>query len=144
MDIVTNVTIGEEGIVVEEDSTRKRNKNSRPPKKRKRGKNSTQVAVDDVRVLEKNINETCNDILGYYNTSTSIISMGNVGYHRCKCAKGYYRRIEDGLCVTQETCIECGPNEVFETCRSSRYVYNIPFTIEKLPIALYDESAPVS
>mmetsp|Transcript_13546 Transcript_13546/g.20555 ORF Transcript_13546/g.20555 Transcript_13546/m.20555 type:complete len:237 (+) Transcript_13546:65-775(+) len=37
----------------------------------------------------------------------------------CQCAKGYYRRLEDGLCVNIDSCLECGPNEVYESCRSS-------------------------
>lgn len=36
----------------------------------------------------------------------------------CHCAKNTFRSM-DGLCVSKESCLECGMNEIYESCGSS-------------------------
>ena len=80
---------------------------------------------------------TCDDTL-YNDDIGGIISYSNNGTYfnkddegrdiggrnapnvagKCVCAENFYRS-RGGLCIKEEACVQCGPNEVYEHCGSS-------------------------
>ena len=53
----------------------------------------------------------------------------------CQCMNGLYRS-EDGLCVSEDSCIKCEENEIYESCFSPCMLWE--FTCEDASTSLHD------